>query len=188
MANGRYIDGRRGFWHVLDPVNHPGRGKEQDNHDQYGDNCPSQLNLRTPVHLGRLAIIVGRPLAKFHNGEGQQAEDHQEYDARNDEDEARQLIDGIRWCRVRFEDVGNGIRRRALRVAQSGSKEYPDQKNNRARGPAADHQPVRAHLCFLRSAQVFRPRVTAVADALSQVTPFRNLASVLETLLKSRNS
>jgi len=188
MANGRNIDGRRGFWRILDAVNHPGRGKEQDNHDQYGDNRPGQLDLITPVHLGRFAIVVGRPFAKFHDREGQQAEDDEEYQSRNDEDEARQLIDGIRWCRVWLEDVGNRIRRRALRAAQSRGKEYADQKDNRARGPAGDYQPIRAHLRFLRSAQVFRPRVTAVAEALSRFTPIQILASLLETLLKSRNT
>jgi hypothetical protein len=40
----------------------------------------------------------------------------------------------------------------------------------------------------LRSAQVFRPRVTAVAEALSRFTPIQILASLLETLLKSRNT
>ena len=87
---------------------------------------------------------------------------------------------------MRFEDVGNRIRRRGLRVAQSGSKEYADQKNNRARGPAGDHQPIRAHLGFLRFTQVFRPPVTG--SRCGHVHAIRNLASVLETLLKSRNT
>ena len=188
MANGRNIDGRRGFWRVLDPVNHAGRGEEQDNHDQYRDNRPGQLDRSTPIPWAGSRSLSDARLPNFTTAKASKLKTTTNIVPvmiRTKRDSSSMESAGVECGSKMF---GNGIRRRGLRVAQSGSKEYADQKNNRARGPAGDHQPIRAHLRFFRSAQVFRPPVTAVADKLPGSSRIRNLASVLETLLTSRNT
>src|SRR5215472_237803 len=84
------------FRRVLDCVNHLGCSGEQHRNDKDWNHGPGQLNLRTPIHLSRLALCVGDPAAELHYGVYQQTEDHQKDQSSDSEDEVGQMTNGLR--------------------------------------------------------------------------------------------
>jgi len=56
---------RGGFRSVLDRVNYSGGSQKQDDYDQNRNDGPGQLDLRTPVYLGRLALRIAAVLRNF---------------------------------------------------------------------------------------------------------------------------
>ncbi len=61
-----YLYGRRGFWNILDAVNHAGSCQKKDNDDQDWNDGPGQLNLRASIHLGWLTLCARYFAAEFH--------------------------------------------------------------------------------------------------------------------------
>src|SRR5215472_7683946 len=63
----RYFHSTRGFWSILDGVNHAGCNGEQQRNDQDWNHSPCKLDLRAPVHLSWFASKVSCFTAEPHD-------------------------------------------------------------------------------------------------------------------------
>ena len=96
VANRGDLHGRRGFPGILDRMNHACRREKQDKHNQDGNDGPSQLNLRAPVHLGRFASGCQRLVTELDDGLDQQGDDDEEDQTGDSKDEIGMITDGLR--------------------------------------------------------------------------------------------
>ena len=119
-----YVQGGRRLGSILDGVDHPGRGQKQYDHDQDRNDRPGQFDLRAAIHLGRLAVAIGRAGAELYDGIRQQGKDDDKNQAGDGEDEVRKVLDRIRRSGLRLEDAGHRVVRGRIRGARRHKKKH----------------------------------------------------------------
>src|SRR5262245_38891710 len=105
MSNGGDLDSCRRLWSILDRMDHSCRSYKQHDHDQDRNDRPGQLNLSTPVHLGRLTVAVSGRTAELHDGVHKQSKDDHEYDCRDGEHKHRQMNNRLGRCGLGRKDT-----------------------------------------------------------------------------------
>ena len=95
-------------------------GEKENHHDEHRNDGPGQLHLHAAVDLRRLVFGVGPARPELDDDKNEQAGDHGEDGAGNQEHEEREAIDLMRGRGRGRQNAGRGLG--ALRQSRHGAK------------------------------------------------------------------
>ena len=93
MSNGDHILGSSRLGSILNRVDYSRCGEKENDHDQYRNDCPGQLNLHASIHLSRFTATVDCAPTESNDRVKQQCKDREEDDSSNDKYKDRQVGD-----------------------------------------------------------------------------------------------